>query len=243
MWCLVNSIAWLQPSHKFRKTEKQMPSFINPQLKHSRVNGSALLIAPMLGCSEMAPTVTAGLAIPDLHTEHRWAFEPPADFFGTFGESASHQPFRFLCFCIETPQTEGEYRSLSMDFLRCSRWSEMIISSSILHTATYVTMSSPSRHNICLYKSCTTGKQKHLGPSEPVAHPTNITIPTIPSKLRPEKEQQKSSSTMPKPQERNWINIIASWWNETQPQGPQGRFFTGGRRSDMCIEIVIGKSL
>lgn len=36
MWCLVNSIAWLQPSHKFRKTEKQMPSFINPQLKHSR---------------------------------------------------------------------------------------------------------------------------------------------------------------------------------------------------------------
>lgn len=109
---------------------------------------------------------------------------------------------------------------------------------------TYVTMSSASRHNICLYKSCTTGKQKHLGPSEPVAHPTNITnitIPTIPSKLRPEKEQQKSSSTMPKPQETNWINIIASWWRKPSHRGHKAALTWG--RSGHVHEIVIGKYL
>ena len=104
MWCLVNSIAWLQPSHKFRKTEKQMPSFINPQLKHSRVN--RLVLAHLLGCSEMALSGDSWLACGS-HAEHRWAFEPPADFFGTFGESASHQPFSFLLFLYWNPSQNG----------------------------------------------------------------------------------------------------------------------------------------
>ena len=102
-------------------------------------------------------------------------------------------------------------------------------------------MSPPSHHNICPYKSC----RKKSWTSRSVAHPTDITIPTIPSPFPNQTWSKKGTTEIqlcdakPAGEELNKHHHILV--EETQPQVPQGRFDLG--RRGHVHEIVIGKSL
>ncbi len=187
MWWLVNSKSVLATKSQIPKDGKANAEFHNSSVKtlrvrfnsdvlcasqkHSRVNGSYSFVEVFLSCLMKQLLFTSSeIAHGDSwlacgsHAEHRWAFEPLGDFFGTWHHQDHRQPFSFLCFSwkyLVKPLKLNEYNCLSM-FLRCS----LNRDDYIIKYPPYIYVSRCHLQVIITSALTNLVEKKHLGPPE-----------------------------------------------------------------------------